>query len=387
MAVFTEVGFDSADALVQRLGLGTLRELRGIEAGIENTNYFATTDRGEYVLTVFERLGHEQLPYYLCLMKHLAERGIPVPAPAADPTVATGTARTIAAPAKGQALKAPSIAPCDLLHTLSGKPAAVVQRLSGKSELAPTAAHCAELGRMLARMHLAGRDFDRLQPNLRGLAWWNDTAPVVLPYLDSPQAALLRSELAYQNHVAESSGYAALPRGPVHADLFRDNAMFATDTDGCVDADADADADGDGQGAPCLTGIFDFYFAGTDTWLFDLAVCLNDWAIDLATGEHHAARADALLAAYGTVRPLTGAERALLPALLRAAALRFWISRLWDYHLPREASMLKPHDPTHFERVLRQRARHPDALHAATSAADPNPAAVLATADAIAAIA
>ena len=371
MAVFTEVGFDPADALVQRLGLGALRELRGIEGGIENTNYFATTEQGEYVLTVFERLGFEQLPYYLCLMKHLAERGIPVPAPASDPTVVSGAVGGVAAlgaAGKNQALKAPSIAPCELLHTLSGKPAAVVQRLSGKSELAPTPAHCAELGRMLARMHLAGRDFDRLQPNLRGLAWWNDTAPVVLPYLEASQAALLRSELAYQNHVAESSGYAALPRGPVHADLFRDNAMFATENDGEI-------GDGDNKGgAPRLTGIFDFYFAGTDTWLFDLAVCLNDWAIDLATGRHDAARADALLAAYATVRPLTGAERALLPALLRAAALRFWISRLWVYHLPREASMLKPHDPTHFERVLRQRARHPDALRMPTSAAAPTPA-------------
>ena len=380
MAVFTEVGFDPADELVRRLGLGALRELRGIEGGIENTNYFATTDQGDYVLTVFERLGFEQLPYYLCLMKHLAERGIPVPAPAADPTVVAGGIEGVAALAaltKAHTSKTPTIAPCELLHTLSGKPAAVVQRLSGKSELAPSPAHCAELGRMLARMHLAGRDFDRLQPNLRGLSWWNDTAPVVLPYLEASQAALLRSELAYQNHVAESSGYAALPRGPVHADLFRDNAMFSTDADG----------DGSGRAPPRLTGIFDFYFAGTDTWLFDLAVCLNDWAIDLATGEHDVARADALLAAYATVRPLTGAERGLLPAMLRAAALRFWISRLWDYHLPREASMLKPHDPTHFERVLRQRARHPDALQMASSAADPTPAEAPATAHAIAATA
>ncbi|MDM0024448.1 homoserine kinase [Variovorax saccharolyticus] len=332
MAVFTEVGFDEADALVQRLGLGPLTSLKGIEGGIENTNYFASTEAGEFVLTLFERLGAEQLPYYLCLMKHLAAHGIPVPEPLADPDVS---------PPRGHPLSIPANAPCELLHTVAGKPAAVVQRLSGKSELAPTAAHCAELGRLLARMHLAGRDYPRIQPNLRGLGWWNDTAPVVLPYLDAPQASLLRSELAYQNHVAESSAYAALPRGPVHADLFRDNAMF--------DTHASADA-------PRLTGVFDFYFAGADSWLFDLAVCLNDWAIDLASGRHDGARADALLAAYGTVRPLTGPERALLPAMLRAAALRFWISRLWDFHLPREASMLKPHDPTHFERVLRQRA-------------------------------
>ncbi len=171
---------------------------------------------------------------------------------------------------------------------------------------------------------------------------------MVLPYIDESQAALLRAELAYQNHIAESSAYAALPRGPVHADMFRDNVMFATD--------------GEPGSAPRLTGVFDFYFAGTDTWLFDLSVCLNDWAIDLATGVHDAARADALLYAYETVRPLNASERALLPAMLRAAALRFWISRLWDFHLPREASMLKPHDPTHFERVLRWRANHPHAM-------------------------
>lgn len=333
MAVFTEVGLEEAGALMQRLGLGELRELRGIEGGIENTNYFATTDQGEFVLTVFERLGFEQLPYYLCLMQHLAAHGIPVPAPMPDPAMVS--------PAAGHALeRIAANAPCELLHTVCGKPAAVVQRLAGRSVLAPEVAHCAELGALLARMHLAARDFPRIQPNLRGLPWWNETAPVVLPHLDAPQAALLRSELAYQNHLAESSTLGALPRGPVHADLFRDNAMFATD-----------------EGAPRLTGVFDFYFAGTDTWLFDLAVCLNDWAIDLPTGRPDPARAAALLDAYGAVRPLTAAERTLLPAMLRAAALRFWISRLWDFHLPREASMLTPHDPTHFERVLRERVR------------------------------
>ncbi|MDH6590722.1 homoserine kinase type II [Variovorax sp. TBS-050B] len=339
MAVFTEVEFGEADALVQRLGLGPLRELRGIEGGIENTNYFATTETGEFVLTLFERLSAAQLPYYLCLMKHLAERGLPVPEPVPDPDIA---------PPSGHPLTIPAQAPCELLLQVAGKPAALVQRLSGRSELAPGAAHCTELGAMLARMHLAARDFPRIQPNLRGLAWWNETVPVVLPCIDEAQAALLRAELAYQNHVAGSSAYAALPRGPVHADMFRDNVMFATGAEAGT--------------APRLTGVFDFYFAGTDTWLFDLAVCLNDWAIDLPTGRHDAGRAEALLAAYETVRPLNAAERALLPAMLRAAALRFWISRLWDFHLPREASMLKPHDPAHFERVLRERAAHPHAM-------------------------
>jgi homoserine kinase type II len=289
MAVFTEVTETQANDLMQALNLGQLTALRGIEGGIENTNYFATTTQGEYVLTLFERLTHEQLPFYLLLMKFLAGRGIPVPDPAAN-------------------------SDGDVLHTLNGKPAAVVNKLAGKSQLQPQTVHCAAVGQMLARMHLAGADYNRSQPNLRGLTWWNETVPLVLPHLDEAQAALLRSELAYQNHIADSAAYAALPRGPVHADLFRDNVMF------------------DGEQ---LTGFFDFYFAGVDTW--------------------HA---------YGLERPLTAAERALLPALLRAGALRFWISRLWDYHLPREASMLKPHDPTHFERVLRGRILHPVSLSA-----------------------
>ena len=328
MAVFTEVGLDEAGALTQRLGLGRLHALRGIEGGIENTNYFASTDAGEFVLTLFERLRAEQLPYYLGLMKHLARRGLPVPEPVAAPPGVVG---------------APADAAARLLHCVAGKPAAIVQRLSGHSELAPTTAHCTQVGATLARMHLAARDYGHDQPNLRGLGWWNETAPLVLPHLGAAQAALLRGELALQNRLAQTPAHAALPRGPVHADLFRDNVMFATD--------------GDASGTPRLTGLFDFYFAGTDSWLFDLAVCLNDWAIDLASGAHDAPRATALLGAYEAVRPLADVERELLPALLRAAALRFWISRLWDFHLPREASLLKPHDPAHFERVLRERVR------------------------------
>jgi homoserine kinase type II len=316
MAVFTEVSEDEARALLKSLGLGELRELRGIQGGIENTNYFLTSDQGRYVLTLFERLSVEQLPFYLHLMKHLAQRGIPVPDPAADKSG-------------------------DILHQVCGKPAAVVNRLAGHSELEPTAQHCAQVGEMLARMHLAARDYNRHQPNLRGLPWWNETVPVVLPHLDPAQAALLQGELAFQNHVAASSAYAALPRGPVHADLFRDNVMFE-----------------DGR----LTGFFDFYFAGVDTWLFDIAVCLNDWCISLPTGQHDGERANAFLAAYQQARPLAAAERRLLPAMLRAGALRFWISRLWDFHLPREAALLQPHDPTHFERVLRQRIAQPAIL-------------------------
>ena len=313
MAVFTEVSFDEAAALLSALNLGQLQSIKGAANGIENTNYFVNTDQGEYVLTLFERLTFEQLPYYLHLMKHLAAHGIPVPDPAPD--------------AKG-----------NIVHRLKGKPAAVVNKLPGHSELAPTAAHCAAVGEALARLHLAGLDYPRKQPNLRGLAWWNDTVPVVLPHITAAQRSLILGELAYQNHIGATSSYRSLPRGPVHADVFRDNVMFE-----------------DGQ----LTGFFDFYFAGCDAFLFDIGVCLNDWCIDLASGTPDKPRADAFMAAYQRVRPLTPQERTLLPALQRAAALRFWISRLWDFHLPREAAVLKAHDPGHFERVLRAQLLQP----------------------------
>ena len=320
MAVYTQVSFDQADAFFQTLGLGPLTRLEGCAGGIENTNYFADTAQARYVLTLFERLSAEQLPYYLRLMRHLAQHGIPVPDPASD--------------AQGQ-----------LLHSLQGRPSCVVSLLAGKSELQPHAEHCAQVGAMLARMHLAGRTFDMQQPNLRGLDWWQRTIPEVLPFVAPAQSALLQAELQAQQALSKTADYAALPRGPIHADLFRDNVMF----------------EGAGNSLQ-LTGFFDFYFAGVDTWLFDLAVCLNDWCIDLDTGALHVEKTTALLAAYQAVRPLISAERQLLNPMLRAGALRFWTSRLWDFHLPREASMLTPHDPTHFERVLRQRVAHPIGL-------------------------
>lgn len=321
MAVFTQVSPEEAQALVTRLELGRLLDLRGIQAGIENTNYFLNTERDgqlhAWVLTVFERLSFEQLPFYLHLMKHLAERGIPVPNPQAD---AAG----------------------ELLLHLRDKPAAVVNRLAGQHQLAPAVAHCEQVGAMLARMHVAGRDYARHQPNLRGLGWWDETIPTLLPFLDPNQRTLITSELAFQHSLGASAAYHTLPQGPIHADLFRDNVMF----DGPV-------------GHERLSGFFDFYFAGVDTWLFDLAVCLNDWCVDLDTGRLDETRAQAFVSAYDQERALTHDEIRLLPAMLRAGALRFWTSRLWDFHLPREASLLKAHDPRHFERILQERVQNP----------------------------
>ena len=309
MAVFTPVSLDQLSAWITQFSLGKAQAIKGIASGIENSNFFITTDSGEYVLTLFEKLHFEQLPFYLELMRHLAQRQIPVPAPLANQAG-------------------------DILGMLNGKPAAIVSKLQGRPQLQPQAIHCAQVGAMQARMHLAGQDFSMHQPNLRGLSWWRTTIPTLLPLLDTATQTLLRDELQFHEQFAASTLYADLPHGPVHADLFRDNAMFVGDR---------------------LSGFFDFYFAGCDTWLFDLAVTANDWCIDQRSGALDPVRLQALLAAYQTVRPLSAAEQQAWNASLRAAAFRFWVSRLYDFHLPRAAEMLTPHDPTHFERILRLR--------------------------------
>jgi homoserine kinase type II len=313
MAVFTPVSLDDLAQWITQFSLGKPLAIKGISSGIENSNFFLTTETGEYVLTVFEKLTFQQLPFYLHLMRHLAERGVLVPAPVANRTG-------------------------EILHTLHGKPASIVTRLKGASQLAPKPVHCAAVGGMLATMHLAGKDFPIVQPNLRGLDWWQATAPVVLPYLPENAQNLLRAEIHTQQAFAASAAYHELARGPIHADLFRNNVMF------------------DGER---LTGFFDFYFAGCDTWLFDVAVTVNDWCIDLDSGALDEPRTRALLDAYHAVRPFTEAERIAWQPMLQAGALRFWLSRLFDFYLPREAEMLTPHDPTHFERILRQRIDNP----------------------------
>jgi len=313
MAVFTAVSLDDVTQWIKQFPLGQAMAIKGIASGIENSNFFLTTEGGEYVLTIFENLSFEQLPFYLQLMRHLAERGVLVPAPVAND--------------RGE-----------LVVPLRGKPAAIVGKLAGSSQMAPRPVHCAAVGAMLARMHLAARDFPLQQPNLRGLDWWNQTTPPVLPYLSPEEDALLRTEMQFQQAFAAGAPYQRLARGPVHADLFRNNVMFVGER---------------------LTGFFDFYFAGCDSWLFDVAVTVNDWCIDLATGVLDEARVRALLDAYHAVRPFTADEEASWQAMLRAAALRFWLSRLYDFHLPREAEMLTPHDPTHFERILRERIATP----------------------------
>jgi homoserine kinase type II len=318
MAVFTPVSLEDVNTwLSQNYQLGTATQIKGINSGIENSNFFLTTEKNgkttEYVLTLFERLSKEQLPYYLELMEHLAIKGIRVPAPVRDTQA-------------------------NILGFLNGKPATIVSRLAGVSRLQPQLEHCEAVGEMLAKMHLAGQDFHLTQPNLRSLTWWQDTIPQIESHLNADQKSLIQSELNDQTAFFGSDVYAQLPAGPSHCDLFRDNVLFDPSS-----------------GKDQLGGFFDFYFAGNDKWLFDLAVTVNDWCIDLSTGQIDTARYTGLLKQYQLMRPLSQAEQASWAMMLRAAALRFWVSRLWDFYLPREAQMLTPHDPTHFERILRER--------------------------------
>lgn len=311
MSVFTPVSESELAGWLKRYAVGAPLALEPIAAGIENTNYFLTTAAGRFVLTLFERLPAAQLPFYLGLMAHLARQGIPCPAPLAD-------------------------LQNRFFSELNGKPAALVTRLAGHSVEQPDERHCAAIGSLLARMHLAGRSYDGYLENPRGIQWWRSAAAELRSRLDPQDERLLDQEMRFQ----ASHRFPELPRGPVHADLFRDNALFEGER---------------------LTGVIDFYFAGVDRLLYDVAVCVNDWCL---TDPRSDPRLDerrtlALLEAYRELQPLGTREREAWPVLLRAAALRFWLSRLFDYHLPRPGKLVRVHDPQHFRRVLAARIDAP----------------------------
>lgn len=302
MAVFTTVAETELTAWLVDYSLGQLLELQGIASGIENTNYFITTGNGRFVLTIFEKLGADELPFYLNLMAHLARHGIPCPAPVANRHN-------------------------QFLGSLKDKPACIVSRLIGKSTTAPSQTQCAAIGAMLGQMHIAGQSFSQIMPNPRGRAWRAATAPQIRPFLDAAQASLLDGEISLQ----AQQNWSSLPQGVIHADLFRDNVLLEGDRVG---------------------GLIDFYFACTDALLYDVAITINDWCMN-PDGKLNATLAQSFLRAYHAVRPLQENERAAWPLILRLAALRFWLSRLFDLHLPREGELIHAHDPRHFERILK----------------------------------
>ncbi len=311
MSVFTTVTPDDLQHWLRDYAVGELHELRGIAAGIENTNYFVTTGDGRYVLTLFEKLTTRELPFYLNLMAHLAEHGVPSAHPVANRAG-------------------------HYLGMLKGKPAALVARLDGSDVRAPTAAQCAAVGAVLARLHLAGESYPATMDNPRGPKWWAGVLPEILPFLPAPDAMLLQDEVRFQSQ----HRFSDLPRGAIHADLFRDNVLFAGDR---------------------VAGVIDFYFACTDVLLYDIAITVNDWCVN-SDGSLDNARTRALLDAYAAVRPCTAVERTAWPVMLRAAALRFWVSRLHDFHLPRAGELTHAKDPGHIRRILELRIRDENTL-------------------------
>ncbi len=321
MSVFTTVTPEQLSAWLKDYSIGVLTDLRGILAGIENTNYFVTTSHGHYVLTLFEKLKPVELPFYLNLMAHLSAHGLPCPQPIAN-------------------LRN------EYLGVLNAKPATIVTFLGGKPVMQPTPLHCARVGEVLAEMHLAGQTYRGQLDNLRGPKWWSACAPELYRFLSEEDAELLRSEIRFQAEHRHDD----LPRGVIHADLFRDNVLFQH---------------GAGGTGPVVGGFIDFYFACIDVLVYDVAIALNDWCTtdDCAVDE---ARAAALLAAYRTVRPFTEAERRVWPVMLQAGALRFWVSRLYDYYLPRPGDLTHAHDPERFRRIL---LRHREGARSGATAA------------------
>jgi homoserine kinase type II len=303
MAVFTRVTNADITAWLNNYSLGSLLELQGIPAGIENTNYFVTTSNGRFVLTLFEKLTSDELPFYLNLMAHLARHGIPCPSPVADKNNF-------------------------FLNTLNAKPACIVSRLPGKSVTQPTSTHCAAVGAILGQLHSAGLSFGDVMPNPRGTAWRATAAQLVSKFLSPEDAALLQNEVDYH----ANNSLKDLPQGAIHADLFRDNVLM----------------DGDRVG-----GLIDFYFACHDCLLYDVAITVNDWCMQ-NEGELDEERTRAFLRSYHSVRPFSGQEAAGWPTALRVAALRFWTSRLFDLHLPREGEIVNPHNPDQFKRILQK---------------------------------
>lgn len=313
MSVYTPVTRPQLEEFLASYACGGLIDYSGISAGIENTNYFVTTEQGEYVLTLFEVLTRKELPYFLELMAFFAEHDIPSAHPVAD----TGGA---------------------FLRELEGKPAALVQRLQGSSVEQPDTEHCLQVGGMLANLHLQGQRYHRSRANDRGPHWWRQVQAKLSTSLSAAERKLLADELDYQT----MSRHIDLPRGVIHADLFRDNALF-------VDHG--------------LTGVIDFYYACNDVLLYDIAVTVNDWC-SLADGALDRDRCTALLGAYHRVRPLRQEETRAWPVMLRAAALRFWLSRLHDWHFQREGEITHTKDPNVFLQILHHRREQEAGINA-----------------------
>ncbi|HEX7028282.1 MAG TPA: homoserine kinase [Gammaproteobacteria bacterium] len=315
MSVYTTLDRHDLSEFLKAYEIGALSDFQGISEGIENTNYFVNTRHNDlpqsFVLTIFESIGFEELPYFLELTAFLSEHNVPCAHPIADRDG-------------------------EYLQTLKGKPAALVQRLPGRSIVNPSADDCRQVGEVLARLHIAGESFPIYRANPRGLEWKTQTAAAVLTKLPADEQALLTDELEYQRQRQTD----ALPKGVIHADLFRDNALFTADK---------------------LTGIIDLYYACTGAFLYDLAITANDWC-HTENGGLNTISLAALLEGYQAHRQIAPFERAHWQTMLRAAALRFWLSRLFDMHFPRSGELTHIKNPEHFKRILLHHVQTPTEL-------------------------
>lgn len=307
MSVFTTVSADELTEWLKAYPLGTLLELKGIASGITNTNYFVTTTSGRYVLTLFEEHTAEELPYFLDLMTHLAECGVPCPHPVK----------------RNDGVQ---------LDELNGKPAALVSCLAGRDIETPNEIHCAEVGRVLANMHIAGESFSGKSHDTRDSVWRQTTADKVFGLLNADDQTMLSQVMQRQ----ASLNLDKLPQGVIHADLFRDNVLF----------------DGEKIG-----GLIDFYYACRGAFLYDLAIAVNDWCVNV-DGSLEKPRVMAMLKAYHAVRALTAEESAVWTDMLPIAALRFWLSRLKDKHFPHAGELTHAKDPQHFQKILKWGIQH-----------------------------
>ncbi|MFV1983968.1 MAG: homoserine kinase [Thiohalomonadales bacterium] len=313
MSVYTSIEQSELEDFLSHYTLGDLVSFEGISAGIENTNYFVYTSTGKFVLTIFETVKEHDLPYFLDLMAYLAEHNFPSAHPVADDTG-------------------------HYLRKLKSKPAALVHKLHGSHIKQANLQQCQAVGKALGHMHAVGQQFTGQRDNQRGFKWWGDSSKKVINKLPKEQQVQLQTEIEFQNQHQNEM----LPRGVIHADLFRDNALFNEDK---------------------LTGIIDFYYACNDILVYDLAITVNDWCVQ-EDGELNNEQVVALVNSYQTERPLNPLEINSWPAMLRAAALRFWLSRLLDWHFPRDGELTHYHDPEVFQRILTSRIAHQNTLSA-----------------------
>jgi homoserine kinase type II len=306
MAVYTDVTTDDLARFLSAYGIGELLSYKGIAEGVENSNFLVHTSTGNYILTLYEkRVAEADLPFFIALMEHLATRGINCPQPVRNK--------------QGS-----------MLGRVAGRPAAIVTFLDGLWIRRPSAGHCAALGEALAQLHLAGADFTMKRPNALSVESWRALFEHAGARGDTVRPGLC-NEIVAELDVLERSWPRGLPEGVIHADLFPDNVFFLGDT---------------------LSGLIDFYFACTDTLVYDVAICLNAWCFE-PDHSYNMTKGRALLKAYQKVRPLSAPERDALPALARGAAMRFLLTRLVDWLAVPDGALVKPKDPLEYYRKLR----------------------------------